>query len=126
MKANGIRLSRLITWVLRVYLGRDINDHSLGMDRIEEGLGIGIEIVDVQGVLEEDLEDSKVIPEDFHKIETLDKEHKVAGILTKEVQDIFHPRIGVFIVEKGLDLGIELKEKILGDVLGVDAKHVKA
>ena len=126
MKANRIRLSRLITWVLRVYLDRDTNDHSLGMDRIEEGLGIGIEIVDVRGVLEEDLEDSKVIPGDFHKLETLDREHKVAGILTKEVQDVFNPRIGVLVMEKDLDLGIELKEKILGDVLGVDAKHVKA
>ena len=96
------------------------------MDKKEEGLGIEIEIVDVLGVLEEDLEVIKMIPVDFLKIKTLVKEHRVAGILIKEVQDVFLPRIGVLIVEKDPDLGIELREKILGDALGVDAKHVKA
>ena len=96
------------------------------MDKKEEGLGIEIVIVDVQGVLEEDLEDIKVIPEDFLKLETLVKEHRVAGILIKEVQDVFLLRTGVLIVEIGPDLGIELREKILGNVLGVDVKHVKA
>ena len=96
------------------------------MDKKEEGLGIEIEIVDVLGVLEEDLEVIKMIPVDFLKIKTLVKEHRVAGILIKEVQDVFLPRIGVLIVEKGPDLGIELREKIRGDALGVDAKHVKA
>ena len=95
------------------------------MDKREEDRGIGNKEED-RGVSEEDLKVIKEIQGDFLKIGILVKEHKVVGILIKEAQDDFLPRIGVLIMETGQDLVIGLMEKILGDALDADVKHVKA